>query len=195
MSLAWMREESSFLASASMATESEMKTRIVFAILVLLSAIILFGRPAWSQTENTAEDQIAVLRADLKQELPEIISDAMQFKPGEAKAFWPVYNQYAKELSALNDSLIQLAKMYTRDFGTISDAEASDLARKAFNLQSERIELKKRYFSILSKATSPLLAAKFFQIEHRLELIVDLKIASELPALFVQPGPVAEEAK
>jgi hypothetical protein len=62
---------------------------------------------------------------------------------------------------------------------------------KAFGIQGKKIELKKKYFPIFSKATSPLIAAKFFQVDYRLELLFNVKLASELPALLVQPAPAA----
>ena len=40
-----------------------------------------------------------------------------------------------------------------------------------------------------NKVLSALTVTKYFQLEHRLDLLVDLKLASELPSLLVQAPP------
>lgn len=174
-----------------------MKIRLLIAASVLVVLLSLFGQRATAQTDKTVDDEINALRADLKADKAEIIREAMDLKPEEEKAFWPVYKKYDGEVSTVNDQLVQLVKTYAEKFGSINDADASDLTMKALAVQARRIDLKKKYFPIFSKATSALTAAKFFQVDYRLELLFNLKLASELPALLIQPAPAsaAEGAK
>jgi len=59
---------------------------------------------------------------------------------------------------------------------------------QSLGFESGRTELKKKYAKELQKAgLSSLTVAKFMQLEHRLDLLVDLKIASELPSLLIRP--------
>jgi hypothetical protein len=66
-------------------------------------------------------------------------------------------------------------------------AEAKGLAQRSLELESSRAELKKKYFVEFNKVLPGLTVARCFQLEYRLDLLVDLKIASELPALLVRP--------
>src|SRR3954469_18663714 len=100
-----------------------MKARFAVALTVLMLTLILFGRSASAQSGDTVDYQINALRADLKADKAEIISEVMQFKAQEGKAFWPVYRQYDKELSEVNDELVDLVKTYAKKFGTVSDAD------------------------------------------------------------------------
>jgi len=168
-----------------------MKTRLLVAIGVMAALLLVFGRTAAGQTDASVDNEINALRSDLKTDKASIIEEAMQFKPEEAKAFWPVYKQYDQEMSTVNDELVQLIKTYAQKFGSINDADARGLTTQAFSVQSRKIDVKKKYFPIFSKATSALTAAKFFQVDYRLELLFNLKLASELPALLVQPAPAA----
>ncbi len=172
-----------------------MRTRLLYAIGVILALVFLFGRTISAQTDATVDYEINSLRADLKADKADIINQAMGLKPDEAKAFWPVYKQYDQEMTSINDELVQLVKSYAEKFGSISDADARELTMKAFAVQEKKVELKKKYFPLFSKATSALTAAKFFQADYRLELLFNLKLASELPALLVQPAPPLAGAK
>ncbi len=157
---------------------------VVFAMFILVSVL-----PAFAQSDDQVNSSLESLRADLRADRVSIIKDAMQFTAAEADAFWPVYRSYDKELTALNDQLVTLIKSYSDKFGSITNAEATSMAEKTFDLQSKRTQLKRKYFPLFAKATSPLTAAKFFQLEYRLELLLNLRITSELPSLLIQAAP------
>lgn len=111
----------------------------------------------------------------------------MKFTPQESTAFWPIYRKYDAELTPLNNERVKLIKEYSGRFMTMTDADAKQMATQSFELESRRTDLKKRYFKEFNKQISGSTCAKFFQLEHRLDLLVDLKIASELPSLPVKP--------
>lgn len=166
-----------------------MKKSIVCGAIILL--LLFFAVPLLAQSDPTLDYEIHSLRADLKADKAEIINEAMQLSPDDAKKFWPVYKQYDQQLSTINDTLVQLVKTYAEKFGTINDADAQELTLRSLDVQARKVALKKKYFPLFSKATSPLTAAKFFQVEYRLELLFNLKLASSLPALLIQSPPAS----
>ena len=52
-----------------------------------------------------------------------------------------------------------------------------------FEYEEKLLALKKTYFQKFSKALTPKLAARFFQIENQLLDVIDLQIASSLPVI------------
>jgi len=156
---------------------------------ISLFLLLFFAIPLLAQSDQTMDYEINALRADLKADKADIIGQAMQLSPDDAKKFWPVYKQYDQELSAINDTLVQLVKTYAEKFGSINNTDAQELTLKSFDVQARKVALKKKYLPLFSKATSPLTAAKFFQAEYRLELLFNLKLASDLPALLIQSPP------
>jgi hypothetical protein len=145
-----------------------------------------------SLAQGDFNSQIEELRADLRADKTKIIAETMQFSPKESSAFWPTYKKYEAELSKLNDEQIQLIKSYAEKFNTLTDAEAKTMAEKSFDLDARRVELKKKYFNEFTKQLPATTAAKFFQLEHRLDLLIGLKVASELPSLLVKRAGSAE---
>jgi hypothetical protein len=159
--------------------------------LVLLPLQVVVGQTAGAGDVNS---EIEALRADWAADKVEIIKEGMQFKPEESSVFWPIYKEYQAEVSKLNDERVQLIKSYAEKFSTINDADAKAMAEKAFDLESRRTELKKKYFKKFNEQLPATTVAKFFQLEHRLDLLVDLKLASELPSLLVKPAAKSAQA-
>jgi len=70
----------------------------------------------------------------------------------------------------------------------MTDADAKTMIDQSLDFESRRADIKKKYAKEFQKAgLSSLTIAKFLQLEHRLDLLVDLKIASELPSLLIKP--------
>lgn len=53
----------------------------------------------------------------------------------------------------------------------------------AFGLESKRIDLKKRYYTKIELALSARTAARFFQVENQILMLLDLQMASMLPVV------------
>jgi hypothetical protein len=166
-------------------------TRILAAIALLATAVTLSGHAAAQSSTSSdpaVDAYINALRADYAADKISLINDAMQFSDKDAAAFWPVYKKYQAEVVDLNDTRVQLIKTYADKFSAMTNADAKSLAEKSFNLESARTDLRKKYFVEFNKVLPALTVAKFFQLEHRLDLIVDLKLAASLPSLLESPA-------
>ncbi len=166
-----------------------MKTmKILGLVAVVAMAVIFSGRTvAQNSSSDAAVDAyIDAMRADFRADKIDLITAAMQFNQKDAAAFWPVYKRYQAEVTALNDERVQLIKTYADKWTTMTDADAKSLAQKSLDLEGRRNDVRKKYFAEFNQVLPGLTVAKFFQLEHRLDLLVDLKIASELPSLLVR---------
>jgi hypothetical protein len=174
---------------------SKMPAKFIIAVLTLGTALAaVASAQSRSPTVDPAVDAyIDAIRADLRSDKIEVITNAMQFSEKDAAAFWPVYKNYEAEQAKLNDERIQVIKNYSDKWATLTDAEAKELAEKSLDLESRRADLRRKYFANFNKVLPGVIVAKFFQLEYRLDLLVDLKIASELPALLARPPATPSE--
>jgi hypothetical protein len=155
---------------------------------VLLSLFAFSTVSAAQSNEPSLDSYIESLRADLRADKVAIITEAMRFNDQDSKAFWPVYRKYEAEVTKVNDQRVALIKSYADKFTTMTDADAKAMIEQGLDFESRRTDVKKKYAKEFQKAgLSPLTVAKFLQLEHRLDLLVDLKIASELPSLLIKP--------
>ncbi len=162
-----------------------MKMRILFAVVFSLG--VFSSVSAAQSREPSLDSYIESLRADLRADHVAIITEAMRFNDQESKAFWPVYRKYEAEVTKVNDQRVALIKSYDAKFVTMTDADAKALVDQSIDLASRRVDLQRKYAKEFQKAgLSWLTVAKFLQLEHRLDVLVDLRIASELPSLLVK---------
>ncbi len=165
-----------------------MRTRLLFALIVL--SLVIPSSVCTAQTsEPSIDSYIESLRADWRADKVAIITEAMQFNDQESKAFWPVYRKYEADLTKVNDERVALLKSYSEKFNTMTDADANAMIKQSLDFESRRTDVRKKYAKEFQKAgLSSLTVAKFLQLEHRLDLLVDLRIASELPPLLAKPA-------
>jgi len=145
--------------------------------LVILACVA----PRLFAQDTSVDSDIQMLRADIRADKTKILTDQMQLSDAEAKTFWPIYNDYDHELTKLNDERVQLLKDYAQQYDTLTDQQVQSLAARSFDLQKKRIDLRQKYFKKISKAVSPKTAARFVQVEDRVDMLINLQIAANFP--------------
>jgi hypothetical protein len=163
------------------------------AILVLLamSGLGTSGRTSQAPPPSTLDERDAkslnltayaeLLRSDVRAEKVAILTEVMAFTEAEDKAFWPIHREYETEMAALGDERVTLIADYAKGYSTMTDAVAQALATRALDLEAKRHAVKAKYHDRFAKALSPRTSLRFLQVEHQLQLIIDLQISAALP--------------
>jgi hypothetical protein len=105
----------------------------------------------------------------------------MGFTEDEDKAFWPIYREYDADMSKLGDERVALIEEYAKAYDAMTDEVAEKLATRALDLEARRQAARAQCFEKVKKALSPRTALRFLQVEHQLQLLIDLQIAAALP--------------
>jgi hypothetical protein len=159
---------------------------IAFAMLALPSLCC-----AQSQ-QPSLDTTIEAVRADMRAERAKIIGTAMDFREKDAAAFWPIYRQYEYERSTLEDRRFAVIKEYIEKNASLTDPEAKAMAERMFECDSLVTELKKRYFKKFNEVLPAFTVTKFFQLDRRIDLLMDMEVESSLPPL-TRPQLAAQE--
>jgi hypothetical protein len=165
-----------------------MRTRFTVVLLALTVATGLWAQekkvqdPAESKELND-QAYIRLLRTDLKAKRQQIVKEAMQLNDQQAAAFWPLYQSYAAEQAALGDEKLAIINDYAKNFLTMNDEKADQMAQRVIALDDQRMNLRKKYYELMKKALPTVLVVRFFQVEGQIQLLVDLQIASNLPII------------
>jgi|GEM_PF-653153 len=152
------------------------------------AAAVVSPQPELSR-DPAIDAYVAKVRAELSTGKVNVINAVMQLTPEQASAFWPLYSEYEDELFALGDRRLSLIERFVtaQTKGTLSNDTAGSIATDWLKLQRDSADLMQTYYDQLSKEVSPLHAAQFLQIEHRMNTVIDLVVASEMPWVM-QPG-------
>ena len=153
--------------------------------ILLMSTILFVTLGAVAQTAPTnqsdTDTDIALLRSDVQAQKTDIIAHTMQFNETESKVFWPLYREYAHKQQVIGDQRVNLIKDYADQYNTIDNAKANELMGRLLKFDKDRTELRAEYYPKFRDAIGAKQAAKFFQVDNRLTLLVDLQIASAVP--------------
>jgi hypothetical protein len=140
------------------------------------------GVPFGDKELNTAA-YVELLRSDIQKRQVAVIGEVMQLNDADSAKFWPIYRQYQSELQALNDTKIAVVRDYVKNYDNLTDQMADHDANTIFDFESKRVALKKKYYERMKNALSAKTAARFFQVENQILMLIDLQLASSLPAI------------
>jgi hypothetical protein len=143
-----------------------------------------------SQTATTSQsgvDQdIDLLRHDIRSKKKQLVAANLKLTDTEATKFWPVYDEYTADLVKINDEKYALIKEYANSWGTMTDDQALSLANRALAVEKNVADLRIRYVPIFNKVIPGKKVATFFQIERRIQAMIDLQLSSQLPLVQAQ---------
>ncbi len=143
------------------------------------------SKPVGDDFQPITDDDIQMMRKDIRSQRKQIIAANMKLTDSEAEKFWPVYEQYVTELVSINGMKYALVKQYVETRGVLTDAEAETAVNQWVGVDQSVAELRKRYIPIFRKVLSPKNTALYYQIDRRVQLMIDLQLATSLP--MVEP--------
>jgi hypothetical protein len=156
--------------------------RLVVMLTAVLAATGAIAQTAAPDQSGTDTD-IALLRSDVQAQKTDVIAHTMQFNDADAKVFWPLYREYANQQQIIGDERVSVIKDYADHYDTIDDAKADGLMARMLKFERSRTDLRAEYFPKFKKAIGAKQAAKFFQVDNRLSLLVDLQLANAIPII------------
>ena len=130
---------------------------------------------------TVTDEDIALLRKDLRAMKMQVIGQNMPLSDTEAQKFWPIYNHYVKDLQEVNNQKYALLKQYAEMWATMSDEDAMIYVRHWLEADGEAQALRLKYVPVVSQVLPGKKAATFFQLDRRLNMIVDLQLFSQIP--------------
>ncbi len=101
----------------------------------------------------------------------------MNFTDAEAEKFWPMYDRYAADLANIYDTKLALIQEYVENYKTMSGEEAESYIRRRAAVEESVMQLRLKYVPEFRKVLSGRQTALFFQIEWRLDLMINLQLA------------------
>ena len=148
----------------------------------VMAIAALLALPVAAQ-DKPAPDTMQILREKLKADKKLLVAANMDLSEKEAKAFWPIYEDYQKELHKVNDSiallLVDFAKQHNA--GKLNDAKARQLLDRLFSIEEAELKLKRAFVPRLAKVLPGLKVARYMQLENKIRALVKYELAGEVP--------------
>jgi hypothetical protein len=148
-------------------------------------AILLLGLVPLTFAQDKPADNMQILRDKIRADKKLVVALNMELTEAEAKNFWPIYEQYQKDLQKINQRIVNMLESYADDYRrkSLTDDKAKKLIDEALAIDVAEANLKSTYAPKLSKALPVTKVARYLQIENKIRAVVRYDIASGVPLM------------
>ena len=170
----------------------------VISVLVVISALLVcsasvMGQQATqraaaqstpgadAQANNIQDQDIEMLRANLRSQRKQIMAENITLTADEATKFWPIFDQYRREAIKPNDERWAVIKEYAANYNTMTDAQAQDYMNRSTAVDQQLLALRMKYVPIFEKVISAKKTALWYQIDRRVDLLINLQLSAQIP--------------
>jgi hypothetical protein len=172
------------------------RVKRLVAAVVLAAAWMAFGTTCRAQTAIAQESSsrgavisthdVELLRKDLRAKRKQLIAENLKLTDAEGERFWPMYDQYIKELIAINDKKFALIQNYADTYGKMTNDDALLFIRQWPDVDIASTQLRQKYVPMVSKVLDGKKTATFFQLDRRIAMMLELQVASQIPLVDSQ---------
>ena len=140
-----------------------------------------FAVPAW--TQDKPANNMEIVHEKLKADKKIIVAKYMELTDSEAKRFWPVYEDYQKDLQKLNERLLNLLQSYAADYRnkSLTDEKAKKLLDDWISLEQDEAKHRSSYAPKVLQALPAKKAARYLQIENEYRILIKYDLAATVP--------------
>jgi hypothetical protein len=141
--------------------------------------------PKGAMPEMSKQDvDMAKLENALSKKRRELFAAGMGGLSAEQQqVFWGVYGDFEKERDANMAARLNLLKQYTDNFANLTDADVVKMVNESAEIQKQTLDLRMKYFGILSQKLGTKSAARFVHIDDYLTTLFRLGMLDNMPAL------------
>jgi Spy/CpxP family protein refolding chaperone len=134
-----------------------------------------------AQSNNVTDQDVEMIRADLRARRKEITAQNMTLTADEATKFWPIFDQYRQEAIKPNDERWAVIKDYAANYNTMTDEQAQDYIKRSTAVDQQLLALRMKYVPVFEKVISPKKTALWYQIDRRVDLLINLQLSALIP--------------
>jgi hypothetical protein len=159
--------------------KGEAKMKIIYAVILCVAAL---AAPALAQ-EKPADTNMQILLDKVKADKKLVVAANMDLNEAEAKAFWPIYDAYQKDLQPINERLAKTIVAYADAYNkkALTDDLAKQLTNEALAADQDELTLRKTYAAKLNGVLSAMKMARYIQIENKIRAVIRYELATGIP--------------
>ena len=160
-----------------------MRTNFAKAAIRIGAMLVMLGCVTPGMAQDKPADNMQILRDKIKADKKLVVATNMELTESEAKTFWPIYDEYQKDLQKINRRIVNVLDSYAADARakTLTDDKAKKLIDEALAIEQAEANLKSTYAPKLSKVLPVKKVARYLQIENKIRALVKYDLAQGVP--------------
>ena len=152
------------------------------AMTSLILAFALISLPVSANESETATN-MEIIREKIQADKKLLVSSNMDLTETEAKAFWPIYDEFQNQLMQNNELLANLIMDYAEKYDIMTAETAQKLLNESLMIEAQRLELKQLYLPKFHTALPAIKVARYYQIENKIQAILHYELAEDIPLM------------
>lgn len=155
-------------------------------------ALVAFVAPAVGAQANPTPTSAQASTADVEREMDsvrkvvkanrqKIIAGGMDLTTEENQKFWPLYSEYRDAAGKQGERLVKIIMEYGQNYDALTDAQATKLMNDYATLDQDRLNLRAAYVKKFGAFLPPKKLMRYFQMEQKLDAIMNYDIAATIP--------------
>ena len=155
---------------------------------VLFATVMVVAQPASAEDKIADVTDMQALRAAVRADKKAFVAQTLQLTPAEAKKFWPLYDEYQRNLDMTNRRrVVAIQRMIVGDQPE-SDIYAKTLVNELIAVDEAEVKarrtLQNRLMrSVPSRILPPKKAARYLQLESKIRAMQAYDVAATLPLI------------
>ncbi|WP_084241315.1 hypothetical protein [Pedobacter africanus] len=113
------------------------------------------------------------------------LTQKLDLSADEAKIFWPIYNNWQKEQTALRKERMQKMINYRKiaEIEELSDTEIQNLIENSFSIKQRELNLERKYYYRLKSSLPIKIVGKFYRAQEafKKEILVKYRFNNARP--------------
>ena len=160
-----------------------MKINMLRRTTGFLATAMLLGLAPLTSAQDKPANNMESVHEKLKADKRLIVTKYMQLTESEAKNFWPVYDEYQKDLQKIDQRLLNLLQSYATDYRnqSLTDEKAKQLLDDWIAIDNDDAKRRASYVPKVMKALPPKKAARYLQIENEYRILLRYDLAVTVP--------------
>jgi hypothetical protein len=124
--------------------------------------------------------EIEMIRSTYKLEKKAVVADYLKLSNDDAGKFWPIYEKYEIERTAIGDRRIKLITDYVNEKHVGNVKNADGMVKESSDIQRKEVGLREKYYGLVKTGVNADVAVNFYQIEDAISATVKAKLWEEL---------------
>jgi hypothetical protein len=147
-------------------------------VSLFLATIFLFTGLVKAQSNK---EEIEIMQAAFGMEKKAMVAEFVQVSPAQKDAFWKLYDEYETQRKAYGKQRLDLLEQYINNYKSMANETADAWMKKTLDLGKKTDALLLNYYKKVKKATNPINALQFYQVEQFILSGIRNQIMGELP--------------
>ena len=168
----------------------KVKHHLVLTVVITLwiLAFALISLPVCAEenksgNEGKATSNMEIIREKIQADKKLLVASNMDLTETEAKAFWPIYDEFQNQLIQNNERVANLIMEYAEKYDIMTAETAQKLLNESLMIEAQRLELKQLYLPKFHTALPAIKVARYYQIENKIQAILHYELAEDIPLM------------